>query len=228
MFGNSWIREFCGANWLNKLLPTDRAVVNRDDKEGKSAHSVITMSQIPNTETGDSCVDRSYNKVIQDFVDLVKMESARFDVAEPQSELKTFSMGERTRVYVPDTRVMGERPCEEIPDPSCRREVVSEPCSRCERPQECVPDPVKSGERPRQVPVENDTGQLRYKMVSDGGVTEEKHTEDIFSITPKKLRSIEELKKSSVFDEGVGTVKNYRIQMLLKEDSQPISLPSRS
>ena len=45
--------------------------------------------------------------------------------------------------------------------------------------------------------------------------------------TGVQMRSVKELLKSSVFDEGLGLVKNYEVRLRLKEGVQPISEPPR-
>lgn len=44
----------------------------------------------------------------------------------------------------------------------------------------------------------------------------------------KKLRTIEELKTSEVFNDELGLVKNYQARLQLKEDSRPVSQKTRS
>ena len=103
---------------------------------------------------------------------------------------------------------MGCKLCVEVPC-TCNKGRTSDVCMSFPSP---VPDcPDKDCQRPVKDPFQtSDEGETSLKLET------------------KSLRSVEELKRSSIFQPGLGLVRDVEAKLVLKKDAKPIMLKSRS
>ena len=160
LFGRSWITEFCGENWLEKLVTRT---------QGQTAE----VGQRPTKE--------------------VELERTDGNCSAHEGEFPGTQEGVRT------VNVLGVMESEPVTDTAKRK--------------------FKTGQRCEDEETAPGTHQLRNFVSVD---------DETDPGTPTKIRTVQEIMSSDIFKDELGLVKNYKVQLQLKEGSRPVTQKSRA
>ena len=164
LFGRSWIREFCGENWLEKLVT-------------KTQSQTAEVGKIPIKEVKLVETDRSSN------------------IPEREFYTDRDTLLNRARIV----NIWGV--------------TESEPVTAIAKMK------FKTGKRYGDKETDPGTYHMRNFVCGD---------DETDPKTSTKMRTMQEIKSSDIFKEELGLVKNYKVQLQLKEGSRPVTQKARA
>ena len=189
LFGRTWIREFCGENWLEKMFA-----------DGKSTTDCYRAVSVVDSERPDC-----YRAVSGD-------DWERSDCFRAVSDADK----DRPGCYRAVSEVGVERP-------DCRGAIRNKQSCEVDNMEQC--EPLSPGDKLVKAATVTVRGCIDPGKDS---LKREDCVDPVHSVKQNMLRTIDELKKSPVFNDGLGLVKDYEVQLLLKEGTKPLSVKSRS